>query len=198
MMKQKTINKLFYFFLTVLILPNIIQIYTEGFGLWGNMVNIIAPIAFYILALTVGRRIGRTVIILFPILFLGAFQLVLTYLYGRGPIAVDMWLNLVTTNGDEVGELLSQLLPAIGWVVIIYVPTIILAITLWTKKRDFRPYIRETLEKEWIHHSCGGYSTDHNGDNLHRLYTYQQHFPTECLLQLHLSIRSREGIGRIP
>ena len=89
MMKQKTINKLFYFFLTVLILPNIIQIYTEGLGLWGNMVNIIAPIAFYILALTVGRRIGRTVIILFPILFLGAFQLVLTYLYGRGPIAVQ-------------------------------------------------------------------------------------------------------------
>ena len=43
MMKQKTINKLFYFFLTVLILPNIIQIYTEGLGLWGNMVNIIAP-----------------------------------------------------------------------------------------------------------------------------------------------------------
>lgn len=90
MMKQKTINKLFYFFLTVLILPNIIQIYTEGLGLCGNMVNIIAPIAFYILALTVGRRIGRTVIILFPILFLGAFQLVLTYLYGRGPIAVEM------------------------------------------------------------------------------------------------------------
>lgn len=145
MMKQKTINKLFYFFLTVLILPNIIQIYTEGLGLWGNMVNIIAPVAFYILALTVGRRIGRTVIILFPILFLGAFQLVLTYLYGRGPIAVDMWLNLVTTNGDEVGELLSQLLPAIGWVVVIYVPTIILAITLWTKKRD----LDHTFVKHW-------------------------------------------------
>lgn len=54
--------------------------------------------------------------------YLGAFQLVLTYLYGRGPIAVDMWLNLVTTNGDEVGELLSQLLPAIGSVGNIYVP----------------------------------------------------------------------------
>ena len=61
--------------------------------------------------------------------------MVLTYLYGRGPIAVDMWLNLVTTNSGEVGELLSQLLPAIVWVVVIYVPTIALAATLWAKKR---------------------------------------------------------------
>ena len=161
MIKQKTTNKLFYFFLTVLILPNIIQIYTEGLGLWGNMVNIIAPIAFYILALTVGRRIGRTVIILFPILFLGAFQLVLTYLYGRGPIAVDMWLNLVTTNGDEVGELLSQLLPAIGWVVIIYVPTIILAITLWTKKRN-RPVRLKSDERRKYYLTFCVISINHN------------------------------------
>ena len=74
-------------------------------------------------------------ILMFPVLFLGAFQIVLTYLYGRGPIAVDMWLNLVTTNSGEVGELLSQLLPAIVWVVVIYVPTIALAATLWAKKR---------------------------------------------------------------
>lgn len=47
MMKQKTINKLFYFFLTVLILPNIIQIYTEGLGLWGNMVNFLVPSNWY-------------------------------------------------------------------------------------------------------------------------------------------------------
>ena len=66
-------------------------------------------------------------------LFLGAFQMVLTYLYGRGPIAVDMWLNLVTTNAGEVNELLSQLLPAIVWVVVIYIPTLTIAATQWAK-----------------------------------------------------------------
>ena len=85
--------------------------------------------------MSLSRKTGRTMILMFPVLFLGAFQMVLTYLYGRGPIAVDMWLNLVTTNSGEVGELLSQLLPAIVWVVVIYVPTIALAATLWAKKR---------------------------------------------------------------
>lgn len=122
-------------FLLVLILPNLMLAVTEQLTAGGRVAGIVMPLAVYGLIMSLSRKTGRTMILMFPVLFLGAFQMVLTYLYGRGPIAVDMWLNLVTTNSGEVGELLSQLLPAIVWVVVIYVPTIALAATLWAKKR---------------------------------------------------------------
>ena len=122
-------------FLFVLILPNLVLSYTEQLTWGGRIANVVMPLAAYWLVLTLSKNVGRTVIFLLPVLFLGAFQMVLTYLYGRGPIAVDMWLNLVTTNSGEVGELLSQLLPAIVWVVVIYVPTLTLAAVLWVRKR---------------------------------------------------------------
>ena len=125
----------FILFLLVLILPNLVLAVTEQLTAGGRVAGIVMPLAVYGLIMSLSRKTGRTMILMFPVLFLGAFQMVLTYLYGRGPIAVDMWLNLVTTNSGEVGELLSQLLPAIVWVVVIYVPTIALAATLWAKKR---------------------------------------------------------------
>ena len=129
-MKQKLTYLLF---LLILILPNVILAVTEHLSPAGRIVNIIVPLTAYWFVLTLSRKTGRTMIILFPVLFLGAFQMVLTYLYGRGPIAVDMWLNLVTTNAGEVNELLSQLLPAIVWVVVIYIPTLTLAAMQWAK-----------------------------------------------------------------
>ena len=132
-MKQKAI---YFVFLLVLILPNLLLAYTEQLSPGARAAGIVTPLALYWLALSLSRRTGRTMIWLFPVLFLGAFQMVLTYLYGRGPIAVDMWLNLVTTNSGEVGELLSQLLPAIVWVVVVYVPTIAGAAVMWARKRD--------------------------------------------------------------
>lgn len=130
-------------FLLVLILPNLVLAVTEQLTAGGRVAGIVMPLAVYGLIMSLSRKTGRTMILMFPVLFLGAFQMVLTYLYGRGPIAVDMWLNLVTTNSGEVGELLSQLLPAIVWVVVIYVPTIALAATLWSKKR----WANETMVK---------------------------------------------------
>ena len=133
MMKQKTT---YFLFLLVLILPNLVLAFTEQLTWGGRIAGVAMPLAVYWLVMSLSRRVGRTAILLFPVMFLGAFQMVLTYLYGRGPIAVDMWLNLVTTNSGEVGELLSQLLPAIVWVVVIYVPTIVAAAWMWAKKRD--------------------------------------------------------------
>ena len=64
--------------------------------------------------------------ILFLFLFFGAFQIVLLYLFGQSIIAVDMFLNLVTTNSSEALELLDNLTPAIIAVIILYVPALIL------------------------------------------------------------------------
>ena len=129
----------FYITLFVLTLPNLVLAVTEQTTAAGRVAGVMLPLAVYWLLLSLSRRTGRTAILLFPAMFLGAFQMVLTYLYGRGPIAVDMWLNLVTTNPGEVNELLSQLLPAIVWVVVIYVPTIVLGAVAWAKRWDAEP-----------------------------------------------------------
>lgn len=139
-MKQKLTYLLY---LLVLILPNVILAVTERLTPAGRIANVIVPLTVYWLVLTLSRKTGRTMIMLFPLLFLGAFQMVLTYLYGRGPIAVDMWLNLVTTNAGEVNELLSQLLPAIVWVVVIYIPTLTIAAMQWARHQEMdRTFIR--------------------------------------------------------
>ena len=94
-MKQKAT---YYLFLFVLTLPNLVLSTTEQLTWGGRIAGVAMPLAVYWLLLSLSRKTGRTMIMMLPVLFLGAFQMVLTYLYGRGPIAVDMWLNLVTTT----------------------------------------------------------------------------------------------------
>lgn len=124
-MKKQRI--LFFLFLLVLILPNVILSFTETMNIFGRIALVLLPLAIYGFILTLRRKPGIILWWLFPVLFLGAFQLVLTYLFGEGPIAVDMWLNLLTTNSGEVGELLSQLMPSIIGVIVVYIPTLIFA-----------------------------------------------------------------------
>jgi glucan phosphoethanolaminetransferase (alkaline phosphatase superfamily) len=60
---------------------------------------------------------------LFPVMFIGAFQIVVSYLYHDGsPIGVDMFLNVWTTNLTEVDELLSSLVLPVALVVVLYLP----------------------------------------------------------------------------
>lgn len=68
--------------------------------------NLLLPFAFYYLLMTLSRNCGKMFWILFLFIFFGAFQIVLLYLFGQSIIAVDMFLNLVTTNSSEAMELL--------------------------------------------------------------------------------------------
>lgn len=111
-------------FLMILIIPNVILAFTEPVSVTVSLLNILFPLSIYYLLLTISPNFGRTVWLFFPVIFLAAFQIVLLWLYGRSVIAVDMFLNLVTTNPGEVGELLSNMLPAIALVVVIYIPAL--------------------------------------------------------------------------
>lgn len=77
--------------------------------------------------MTLSRKTGKMIWILFPLVFFAAFQMVLLYLFGRSVIAVDMFLNLVTTNPGEAAELLNNLLPAVVGVIVVYLPLLVLA-----------------------------------------------------------------------
>ena len=78
--------------------------------------------------MTLLRNTGKMVWAMFILIFLAAFQLVLLYLFGGSIIAVDMFLNLLTTNTGEVSELLSSLIPAVAMVAVIYLPILYFAI----------------------------------------------------------------------
>lgn len=134
----------FYFFLATLAVPNVILSITEQLTVWGQLANVILPVGVYYLLMTISRRVGVTVLCMFPFAFFAAFQLVLLYLYGRSVIAVDMFLNLVTTNAGEVGELLGNLMFIIVVVIVLYLPPIVWSIISLSRHGS------QQLDQRWI------------------------------------------------
>lgn len=120
-------ENLFYLFLIILIVPNVVLCFTEPMPIVAKVCNVLLPFSIYYMVMSWSRNCGRTFWILFPFLFFGAFQIVLLYLFGQSIIAVDMFLNLVTTNSSEALELLDNLIPAIVIVVLLYIPALAVA-----------------------------------------------------------------------
>lgn len=96
--------------------------------------NIILPAGLYAFLLSLTPKIGKSSIWMSILFVFAAFQMVLLYMYGRSPIAVDMFLNVATTNPGEVGELLGNLLIIILFVILIFLPPIAMAIIAMVRK----------------------------------------------------------------
>lgn len=133
---------LYFYYLIALILPNVGLSITEPMGIMARITNLLLPAGLYALLLTCNRKPGKMIWILFPLVFLAAFQLVLLYLFGQSVIAVDMFLNVVTTNPGEAIELLDNLIPGVAGVFIVYLPALILGLC---SLRMGQP-----LERPWI------------------------------------------------
>lgn len=117
---------LYAYAVVALLLPNIALCYTECLAPWACGVNVLLPLSLYMLFFSVAKRPGKMIWWAFIFVFFAAFQLVLLYLFGTGVIAVDMFLNLVTTNPGEAMELLDNLAPAVVGVFVVYLPLLIL------------------------------------------------------------------------
>lgn len=128
----------------LLLLPNIGLSLLDPMPWYARVCNIILPAGVYLLLVSALRNPARSVWLCFPLLFLSAFQTVLLYLYGHSIIAVDMFLNLVTTNTSEVAELLGSLLPGVAGVVIVFVPVLYVA-AVKARKAGF------TLSDDFLH-----------------------------------------------
>ena len=124
---------LWFYAVLALVVPNVALCFTEHMPLVASLVNIFLPLSVYALLMSLSRKTGRQVWVLFPLVFFAAFQMVLIYLYGNGVIAVDMFLNLVTTNPGEAMELLDNLVPAVAGVVVLYLPLLAIAAVQWAK-----------------------------------------------------------------
>lgn len=127
--KQFTSNpkQIFWFFILVNLIPSVFLTFTEPYSFIGKFILITFPLGSYLILYSLLKNIGLMQLICIPVLILHAFQLVLFYLFGESVIAVDMFLNLATTNVTEASELLDNLWPAIILVCIIYIPAIIIA-----------------------------------------------------------------------
>lgn len=112
-----------------LLVPNIALDFTEiHYSSLTRACNILIPGGAYILLMSAWRRNTITALCLLPVMVICAFQIVLLFLYGEAVIAIDMFLNVVTTNVSEATELLSNLSTAIIVVCVIYLPLLVLAI----------------------------------------------------------------------
>ena len=128
-------QQLFAVFLLANIIPSVALCYTEPFNAFGRLCLLIFSIGFNMILLSIPNNTSKF-IIFFPIyLVFHCMQIVLLYIFGEAAIAVDMYLNLATTNASEACELLDNIWPIIFFVLSIYIPTIIIA--LFSNKKNF-------------------------------------------------------------
>lgn len=120
----------------LLIIPNIGLAITETYPVTIKIANLLLPLGLYLVITGLFRRTGTVILCFLPIAVLCAFQIVLLFLYGESIIAIDMFLNVVTTNAAEVAELLGNLVNAIITVVIIYLPPLVAAVMMLTRHKN--------------------------------------------------------------
>lgn len=138
---------LYGYAVVALLLPNIALCFTERLSFWAGCVNVLLPLALYMWFFSIARCSGKMVWWAFIFIFFAAFQLVLLYLFGTGVIAVDMFLNLVTTNAGEAMELLDNLAPAVVGVFVIYLPLLVLGIIHIRKKHQISAAFQHHVRK---------------------------------------------------
>lgn len=132
-------RSLFFITVIVLALPNVALCFTERMSLAACLANVLLPVGAEWLLMTLNRCPGKMMWAMFLLVFFAAFQLVLLYLFGNSIIAVDMFLNLVTTNPGEVFELLDNLIPGVIGVLIIYIPVLVMAVVSIRRKDRLAP-----------------------------------------------------------
>lgn len=118
---------LLWVFPVLLIIPNIILAFTEQVTFLSAATDILLPLGLYYLVISASRRTSLWTLVLFPVAFFAAIQIVLLNLYGESIIAIDMYINIVTTSVGEATELLGNLLFAIALIVILFIPPLIMA-----------------------------------------------------------------------
>ena len=119
----------------LLVIPNVALLFTEYNPVLWMLSSVLVAMGIWLLIMGLWKRTGITLLCFLPVAVLCAFQLVLLFLYGNGIIAIDMFLNVVTTNAAEVSELLGNLQVAILVVVLLYLPPLALGVYFIVKRR---------------------------------------------------------------
>ena len=138
---------LFIYTVVAITVPNLSLAFTNSIPLSANVISVVLPLSFYVWLMSLSRKTGRLVWLLFLLIFFAAFQMVLIYLYGGGVIAVDMFLNLATTNPEEAMELLDNLIPAVAGVLVLYIPLLVLAAWQWARHTSLEAAFQRRMRR---------------------------------------------------
>lgn len=192
--------KLFGWYLFVNIIPSLFLIYTEPLNIAGKAILLLFPLGVYMILYSVSKRTGLIQLLLIPFLVIHAFQLVVFYLFKEDVLAVDMFLNLPSTNPSEAGELLNSIWPSIIAVCVIYIPTIIAAIMQEKRKIVLKKSIRK-----WTISLGGGLiglsfvlSSCAQNVNTNRFAFYKDIYPWDIFYNLKFAIHKWHNIKSFP
>lgn len=143
---------LFFLFGLLFIIPNCVLFFTEPLPVTVGIASLLLPLAFWLSVLLLARKPGIVVWCLLPKVILDGGQLVLLYLFGESVIAVDMFLNLTSSNASEASELLGNIFLIIICVFFFYtLPTLWLAVHSIRMKEK----LTSAFRKKWALRSLG-------------------------------------------
>lgn len=125
---------LWWWCLVVMIVPPVALMVTEAAPMVAKVGGMLLALSLFAFWLGAWKNLPKAILWLLPFMIFNGWEIVLLGLYGRNVIAVDMFLNLLTTNSAEVGELLSNLWVSVGIVILLYLPILIAAIVLLVKR----------------------------------------------------------------
>lgn len=200
---EKTIYNpkvLFWFYILMNLVPSLYFTTVDILNPAAKAVLILFPLGLYFFAFSLFKNTGRLQVVLFPLLFLHAFQIVLFFLFGKDVIAADMFLNVVTTNVNEATELLGSLIPAIIVVCLLYIPTTFLATLQWTKKIGLNWQFRKKILASAIVLMAlslilSFFSNNHNTDT----FAFNEDvYPVNVIHNLGFAINKLDKIKRYP
>lgn len=143
---------LYFLFALLFVIPNCVLFFTELLPVTVGVASILLPLACWMAVLLLARKPGIVVWCLLPKVILDGGQLVLLYLFGESVIAVDMFLNLTSSNASEASELLGNIFLVIICVFFFYtVPTLVLAVRSIRMKQK----LTGSFRKKWAGISLG-------------------------------------------
>ena len=116
----------------VMMVPAVALMFTEASPWPAKIGGVLLAASLLAMWLSSWRNLPIAILCLLPFMIFNGWQIVLLGLYGRNVIAVDMFLNLLTTNPDEVEELLGNLWIPVGIVILLYVPLLVTTVLMLT------------------------------------------------------------------
>lgn len=192
--------QLFWFYIAVNMIPSVGLVFTEPFSFIGKLLLISFPLGLYLFVFSLFKNTGLTQLILFPLLILHAFQLVLFYLFGEAVIAVDMFLNLATTNVSEASELLDNIWPAIVIVCLLYIPTTVIAVSACKYKLYPNWHFRKAMMITGAILIVVSYSLTFTAknQNTNRFTVHEDLYPTNILYNLGFAVNKWHRMAQYP
>lgn len=189
---------LYFLFALLFIIPNCVFFFTEPLPFVAGIASLLMPLAFWMGLLLLARKPGIVVWCLLPKIILDGGQLVLLYLFGQSVIAVDMYLNLTSSNASEASELLGNIILVIGCVFFLYtLPT--LALAYHSARREER--LLSPFRKKWAKISLGMFVVGLVFSFLPSLRDYRfswkdDVYPANALYNLYFAINKAEKNSR--